>query len=484
MDNHMKQANPLGRRQPPKTLMTEPTMPKFDDGKSFGGTSYLAVSTRFRHFNLGDSQENVSRPSDLLLQSGTPSLRTISRAGRKIPMPNSPVKITKATLSKEQISSERGMGMTQSQIQTHSSGQLDRGPSLTLSQVMPNRREDSNTVKNGYFLPNSVHGNHHRPASLSKTQSLNLRPNPVTPVAPQSTKNKPADTSAGNSWSTSDFRSFARKPIARASLMKEMDEDIEIIPIYSGPTSRGRELPLSEQLRHVHIPNHVPARCSTRKSGVVYGFAANTNQGLIRNYNEDRVAIILNIIKPANRAHEQWPKCCFFGIYDGHGGVSCADFLRDNLHQYVIKDPTFPSNPKEALRRGFEAAEARFLELASASGDKSGSCAVVLLIVGDMCYLANVGDSRAVLGGDGGSKVYSLSRDHKPTDEQESKRIHEAGGKIYQTQIPNDLFDGLEPLVGPYRVLPGRLSVDRTFSLVLILVLRRFHGRLVIWRLK
>ncbi len=30
-----------------------------------------------------------------------------------------------------------------------------------------------------------------------------------------------------------------------------------------------------------------------------------------------------------------WPKCSFFGLYDGHGGVGCADFLRDNLHKFV-----------------------------------------------------------------------------------------------------------------------------------------------------
>ena len=56
-----------------------------------------------------------------------------------------------------------------------------------------------------------------------------------------------------------------------------------------------------------------------------------------RNYNEDRVAIILNIMKPKNKRYTvaDWPKCSFFGVYDGHGGSVCADFLRDYLHQLV-----------------------------------------------------------------------------------------------------------------------------------------------------
>jgi hypothetical protein len=55
---------------------------------------------------------------------------------------------------------------------------------------------------------------------------------------------------------------------------------------------------------------------------------------LIRNYNEDRVAIILNIMKPKLKeiSETNWPKCSFFGVYDGHGGNVCADFLRDYLH--------------------------------------------------------------------------------------------------------------------------------------------------------
>lgn len=211
------------------------------------------------------------------------------------------------------------------------------------------------------------------------------------------------------------------------------------------------------------LPNAEPPKSSVKENGVVKAYAASTNQGLVRNYNEDRVSIILNIIKPAHRAAENWPRCSFFGVYDGHGGAACSDFLRDNLHQFVIRSAAFPFAPKEALRDGFEATERAFLELASSMCpvNKSGSCGVVVLIVGDVCYVANVGDSRAVMSGDKGTKIYPLSRDHKPSDEKEYERIVNSGGKVYQSaaQVQSD-----QKVLGPYRVFPGRLSVSRSFG--------------------
>jgi serine/threonine protein phosphatase PrpC len=55
--------------------------------------------------------------------------------------------------------------------------------------------------------------------------------------------------------------------------------------------------------------------------------------------------------------------------------------------------------------------------------DRSGSCAIVVLIIDEMCYVANVGDSRAIMSSDGGEKIFLLSNDHKPTDDVEIKRI-------------------------------------------------------------
>lgn len=57
---------------------------------------------------------------------------------------------------------------------------------------------------------------------------------------------------------------------------------------------------------------------------------------------------------------------------------------------------------------------------------------LLLTLTDDMCYIANVGDSRALLSLDGGNYTGVLSNDHKPNDDNEQKRITEAGGKIYQ----------------------------------------------------
>ena len=85
-----------------------------------------------------------------------------------------------------------------------------------------------------------------------------------------------------------------------------------------------------------------------------------------------------------------------------------------------------------------------------------------------MIYIANVGDSRALMSLDYGSQIAVLSRDHKPEDEHEKNRIQLAGGRIYRTQTfakaaqtatEKDLY-----VSGPMRVFPGRLSVSRTFG--------------------
>ena len=41
--------------------------------------------------------------------------------------------------------------------------------------------------------------------------------------------------------------------------------------------------------------NFYPGKVSTKSYGPIKAYAANTNQGIARDYNEDRVSIIINI---------------------------------------------------------------------------------------------------------------------------------------------------------------------------------------------
>lgn len=50
----------------------------------------------------------------------------------------------------------------------------------------------------------------------------------------------------------------------------------------------------------------------------------------------------------------------------------------------------------------------------------------------DNIWVANLGDSRAVISKKLGREFKNLSRDHKPDDKLEKERIEQAGGNTYK----------------------------------------------------
>ena len=237
----------------------------------------------------------------------------------------------------------------------------------------------------------------------------------------------------------------------------------------------GEKCDLDLDILQLQFNNFDHSKTSSKPMGIIKGYGANTYQGLVRNYNEDRVSIIINMNKPKNYNKKIWPKTSFFGIYDGHGGNKCADYLRDSLHKLIFSDENYPENVNEAIKNGFLKAENEFLNNHSLDKnnnmniiDRSGSCAIIVIIIENKIYVANVGDSRGLLSKNNGSEYIIITEDHKPSNENEQKRITENGGEVYQTQTPingvdNDTLSN-QILLGPYRVLPGRLSVSRTIG--------------------
>jgi protein phosphatase PTC2/3 len=206
----------------------------------------------------------------------------------------------------------------------------------------------------------------------------------------------------------------------------------------------------------------LPALSSTVKSsrhhGIIKAYCANTHRGLVKKTNEDRVMIISRVVKPAAKSCEQWPRCSFFAVYDGHGGKECCNFLRDNLHNYIISDNCFPDDPAQAILNGFKATEEEFLDFSMKYKNRSGSCAVVLLIMGKTGFLANLGDSRCIISECESNKITQISMDHKPHYENESVRIKKAGGTI----VFNRNSNVSKQLIS--RILPIGLAVSRSFG--------------------
>ena len=235
----------------------------------------------------------------------------------------------------------------------------------------------------------------------------------------------------------------------------------------------GQKCDISIDLLRFHYNNYEQSKTSKKKMGVIKSYGVNTYQGIIRDYNEDRVSIIINMNKPKNYK-KQWPRISFFGIYDGHGGEGCSEYLRDNLHKLICyNNEFFPDNIPDAIKFGFQKAEKDFIYNYSLNNkeeiiDKSGSCAVIILIVDKKIFVANLGDSRCLLSMENGKKLIEVTKDHKPNSLNEAKRIKRYGGNIYQTETLINNFSNIDIngkiLIGPYRVLPGRLSVSRTIG--------------------
>ena len=219
-----------------------------------------------------------------------------------------------------------------------------------------------------------------------------------------------------------------------------------------------------------------------KSTTTIKSISYNSYHGLIKEDNEDRISIKSLIKKPNNSKFRVWPKMSYFAIFDGHGGELCSSFLKKNFLNYLIEDKNFPNDIKESLLNTIKKIEKEFnnkyVDILNNNIDFSGSCALILLIIENKIYIANVGDSRAIISLNQGNKIYPLTIDHKPNNPKEFERIIKIGGKVYIDQddderdinklkVINNLSDFDKYLEEPniiYRIYPCHLAVSRTIG--------------------
>ncbi|XP_014505138.1 probable protein phosphatase 2C 59 [Vigna radiata var. radiata] len=136
-----------------------------------------------------------------------------------------------------------------------------------------------------------------------------------------------------------------------------------------------------------------------------------------------------------------------FGVFDGHGGARAAEYVKQNLFSNLIRHPKFISDTKSAIADAYNHTDSEFLKSENNQNRDAGSTASTAILVGDRLLVANVGDSRAVICR--GGNAIAVSRDHKPDQTDERRRIEDAGGFVMWA--------------GTWRV-GGVLAVSRAFG--------------------
>ena len=348
-------------------------------------------------------------------------------------------------------------------------------PSKITTKIKRNKKEqsdknivDSLTIKplvnysknNNYLLSNNLNNNNH-------TNNLNTNVNNnllSTKINSTNTLNsfKPTPNSLPTTNNFSEYDLMTE----RLNILQNLFSSLTSLtgganPLYN-MNQIHKTVELSPEIFKNTYKNFIPSNYSSKEEfsegDIIKGYAYNSSMGNIRDYNEDTITATKIIFNNDNNNEDNF---YFFGVYDGHGGSGCSIYLKNNLHKFI------KNFSKEAIKEAINKTEEKFLkeEALDEKGeekDQSGSCGIMAMIQKNKCIISNVGDSRLVVYKK--NSVFFCTQDHKPGSNIEKERITKAGGKIYQTPSLFPLYQNGKEIEIPWRVLPGRLSVSRTFG--------------------
>jgi serine/threonine protein phosphatase PrpC len=171
------------------------------------------------------------------------------------------------------------------------------------------------------------------------------------------------------------------------------------------------------------------------------------------------------------------------GVFDGHGGSEVSKILAANLGKYLEQrlNMELVSNSAPVISRILVQSIIDFDEDLRGKTTQ-GSTLTLVLITRDKIFSVNLGDSRTVIFTKKGEIVFE-TKDHKPSDPMERRRIELAGGIVVGWGVPRvngnlslsravgDFSEIDKPLGKPYSIsnIPDVRSVDRNQPVSILL---------------
>lgn len=135
-------------------------------------------------------------------------------------------------------------------------------------------------------------------------------------------------------------------------------------------------------------------------------------------------------------------RLAYYAVFDGHNGSRASRHASQQLHRQLAT--RFPKGDmshvekeiKRSIMESFKKTDEDFLKRAASCKPswKDGTTAVIVVAINNTLYIANLGDSKAILCRyhEESQKhiALPLSKDHSPTDYGERMRIQKAGGFV------------------------------------------------------
>ena len=127
-----------------------------------------------------------------------------------------------------------------------------------------------------------------------------------------------------------------------------------------------------------------------------------------------------------------------YGVFDGHGGRECAAHIAKYLPIRVISKLRDPHcHAPEEIYRAFLEVDQEWIQLAVMDTNRKDAGSTATLLVWDfkknIAYIANVGDTRAVLCRDG--QALDMTIDHKASDPEVVEAVNSRGGFVANGRI-------------------------------------------------